>query len=344
MRATLRTTAAPALAILLLGGLLIPAPAEGWRIDPGLLQEYPVLGQAIALARQDAQSDEGVDCFINGPLDTGMDPNNFDDDDEGPEIMVEDLVGAYGEFRHVTAPDTIFIDTQLVMDAQSGDARAMEVLVATIVHETTHWVDHNADGGHDTMGEEGCAMEAWIYGFIKQYWNVDGIPVEPVTALGSRRAGGAATAELLACSPTSPSTLALSLSMPRTSYALGDPVVLTLTLTNVSTGLVEVIDRFEIEGLYVTLEVLGPDGSRVEYEGVEIRPVLPAQLFVTLEPGESLTRSVEVEPPSGGYPLDDRGTYSITASYTLPPFGCLPFARYLMTGEVRSNTVQVNVR
>lgn len=324
--------------------MMLPTPgARAWQIDPGLLEEYPILAAAIAAARRDVQSEEGIECFLSvegHPLDTGMDPNDFDDDDEGPNIQVADLMGAYGVYMAGTTPDDITVDLDLVLDAQAGDPRSFELLVATIVHETTHWVDHQADGGADTPAEEGCAMEVWIYGWSKQYHNVDGMVAADTPPRGDDDATAIFSPR---CKAVPATTLALAISSDQSTHVLGDTVAVTVALTNVSNQIVDVVDLFAIEGSFLTFDIFAPNGQRVPYSGPEIKPELPATLFLSLEPGESLVQTLPVNLPGAGYALDQVGTYTMSATYTLPPFGCLPFARYIVAGSVTTGTAQLTI-
>lgn len=308
-------------ALLLVGR---PAPVAAWKIDPALLAACPILGVAREMAKAIVNSSEGVDCFVNGPLDTGTDPANFDDDDEGPEIKVMDLTaeGAYGiYFGQGGGPrDCIFVDEQLKIDAEAGDAAALEVLAATIVHETTHWVDHTLDGV-DTPDEEGCAMEVWIFGFSKQIENVGGN---------------------VSCAPTPPGTLVLEIALAKDFYLPGEPIDVTLLLTNLGSRPVTVLDFFGL-GQFLSFEVLSPAGDRLPLLAPELKVRVNPGMLADLAPGQQLVRVVRLNAPEEGFMLGQPGSYTLRATYHLPNLGCPLFGRDLFRGTVASNAVRLTV-
>lgn len=309
--------------LILASALLLAAPATAWKVDPALVAACPALGKAITMANQIVNSSEGVDCFVNGPLDKGMDPEMFDDDGEGPEITVENLPDCvYGIYRSATAPNTIVVDEQLKIDAETNPAILM-VLAATIVHETTHWVDHTADAGHDTPGEEGCAMETWIFGFPKWIENAMG------TAL---------------CQVSAQDALVLSLAATRPSYVVGEPIEVQLSFTNRTANALSFIDLLELPAGFLSFTVRTPSGRLSLYQGGEGKAWPREQNVVTLQPGQSTARTVRLNAPGDGYPMASAGTYQVSAQFMQPNFGCPMFGRSdYFIGTAKSGTLALSV-
>lgn len=311
------------LAILILASAIaVASPAAAWTVDPDLVAACPALGKAIQMANEIVNSSEGVDCFVNGPLDQGLDPEKFDDDGEGPEIKVEELPDdTYGEYRSGTDPNTIFIDEQLKIDAEHNPAILM-VLAATIVHETTHWVDHTTDG-LDTPDEEGCAMETWIFGFPKWIENAMG------TALCQQSADGA---------------LSLALSTARPVYQKGEPIDVRMTLTNRTAEALSFLDVLSFRAGFLNLSIRTPTGRLARYLGTEGKAWPREQNVVTLPPGQSTTRTIRINAPGEGYQMLAAGMYQITAQFAQPNFGCPMFGRSdYFIGTARSGPLALSV-
>ena len=297
-----------------------PGAVEAWKLDPAVAAACPALAAAVAAANATVNSPQGVDCFVNGPLDRGMDPEKFDDDGEGPEIKVEDLSSrkAYGLYRPTT-PNVIYVDEQLKVNAEAGNAAAQMVLEATIVHETTHWVD--AQDRRDTPGEEGCAMETWIYGFPKLIEN--------------------AMATWVA-NPSPAGTLAVQISTPKTMYGVGEPIDVTLTLINQSSGWVTIVGDPTLPSEFLDFDVRGPRG-RVDYSGVKVKSRVPEERLVDLAPGETLTQVVRLNAASEGYSMMEKGVYQLTATYEVPDYGTPLHDREVYAGRETSRSIQISV-
>src|SRR6185295_4674628 len=230
--------------------------------------------------------------------------------------------GTYGEYRKDTDPNTIFIDEQLKLDTEANPALLM-MLAATIVHETTHWVDHTTDGGHDTPGEEGCAMETWIFGFPKLIENAMGTPLCRVSAQGA---------------------LALSLQATKTSYQVGEPIDLRLTLSNRIGESLSFIDLLEFPAGFLTFTVKTPSGRTAIYQGAEGKARPREQNVVTLQAGQSILRTVRLNAPGEGYPMATAGTYQVSAQFMQPNFGCPMFGRSdYFVGTAKSGTLALSL-
>jgi len=310
--------------LLLLALALMLAPpqpaAEAWKLDPALAQACPALAKAVQAANATVNSPEGVDCFLHGPLDNDTDPSTFDDDGEGPEIQVRDLsaMNAYGLYDHTT-PNVIYVDEQLKVDAEAGNAAAQMVLAATIVHETTHWADEQ--DGTDTPGEEGCAMETWIYGFPKLIENAMVTPVFHSSPAG---------------------TLAVRISTAKTMFALGEPVDVVVTVSNQSAGVVTLVSSATLASEFLDFKVVGPDG-RVGYGGDKVKSRVPEERLTDLAPGDSLAWTVRLNAAGEGYALTRPGMYTLAATYGVPDYGAPLYGREVFAGMVTSRDLRISV-
>jgi hypothetical protein len=148
-------------------------------------------------------------------------------------------------------PDCIFVDEQLKVDAEAGDAASQKVLEATIVHETTHWVDHM--DGTDSPDEEGCAMETWIYGFP---FVIENAPIDRVATT------------------TPPGALGMRISTPKAMYHAGEPIAVTFTLTNQSNRVLTLVGDPTLASEFLDFDVRGPQG-RVGYGGPKVKSRVP---------------------------------------------------------------------
>ncbi len=90
---------------------------------------------------------------------------------EGPDVRVVDLAGAYGEFTPDARSNEIRIDTQLVSDFEAGrgvrktrNGGNVYLAGVTLLHELAHWGDDK--DGLDRAGEEGEEFERRVYGRV----------------------------------------------------------------------------------------------------------------------------------------------------------------------------------
>lgn len=314
------------LALALLGSAIAaPRSATAWKIDPGLAQACPALVKAKDAAKKTVDDSIGVDCFLHGPLDMGMDPEKFNDDDEGPEIKSRDLSAwsAVGLFSPRT-PNCIYVDEQLKLDAEAGDLASQMLLEATIVHETSHWVDWK-DHRYTPGIEGGNEMEEWIYGFIKEIENA-------MTAT--------------ACAKSPAGTLAVRIATPRAMVRGADPIDISVTLTNVSNRSTSLLGNLGLDAGLLLFTIRRGDGTLVPYVGDRIRVRATEENLHVLPPGASFSGTVRLNAPEQGYEaLAEPGTYKIAATYKGGNFGCPLFGREdLFVGSSTSNSLNLMVR
>jgi peptidyl-Lys metalloendopeptidase len=124
---------------------------------------------------------------------------------------------------------------------------------------------------------------------------------EPMEPLGQEQAEQQAYAE---------GAIKASLSVDKASLSASEDLRVTVTLTNVSSHPVSLLEwNTPAKGLTEDLFVLTLNGERVEYEGPHFkRPAPQAEHFITLAPGESLTRTVGL---TGFYDLSRSGQYTL---------------------------------
>lgn len=130
--------------------------------------------------------------------------------------------------------------------------------------------------------------------------------------------------------------VAVSLSADKAIFGADEAVAVKLSLTNVSRHPVRLLKWYTpAEGLEEALLEVSRDGEPVAFIGPHYkRPAPQAADFITLAPGESLTRTVEL---TGLYDLSKTGNYNLRFEVESPRL----HGSLLRTGQVRSNDVSV---
>jgi peptidyl-Lys metalloendopeptidase len=107
--------------------------------------------------------------------------------------------------------------------------------------------------------------------------------------------------------------IAVSLSTGSSALSARDDVQVTVTLTNISSHAVQLLKwNTPVDGIDDDLFTVTRDGTAVEYIGRHYKRAAPqAEDFLTLAPGESLTRTVSL---AGFYDLSETGTYTLSYS------------------------------
>jgi hypothetical protein len=222
------------------------------------------------------------------------------------------------------------------------------MMALTILHETAHWKDDvkkhpNAgdrtppDGPKDTRGEEGWDLERDI--FEKDlFLNNDG------TVREGTADGDAVTQEQIdtwlnhATWPPAPSgsgisswndsvqqlqqsELQLTISLPRSTFDLGEGIPVTVTYTNISSQAISVFNLLILEDYPIRFDMLHTDTDKtVGFFGPESKLGFASTDFVTLNPGETLTKMVDINRDEEGnlnrYNLRLSGNYEIKAVYS----------------------------
>jgi hypothetical protein len=309
--------------------------------------------QAVTLARTIALSERGREVFAQFNKE-GADLGEELADGQGPEIKSEAMEGANGHFKGNEEGDR---DDQLYLanalwdgcgDGATDEQKKNTVLLiaSTLLHETAHWKwDVKHDDGNwrnrEPGGEAGNQLENDLFG-----GDVDPDPADPTglpvrngvkmtaeqrdqilnTANWPAPANGNAQPQSLAAMQTEESPLALTLTLDKASYDLGEEILASLEYTNEGDTTVSVLNTAYLEGYPISFEITrdGAD-TRVPFRGSRIDRQIDWQNdFVDLAPGEAITKQFPLlrDPDSGAvrYNLINSGQYSIQAFYS-PHYG-----------------------
>lgn len=120
------------------------------------------------------------------------------------------------------------------------------------------------------------------------------------------------------------SKLAFVIEPVKTIYAKGESVEFTFRLSNRSGDKVLVAKTFQLAH-FVTLDIVNAEGKRAEWRGRIAGQTDFARAFVTLSPGESVSKKLIVScvnkddrSRAWGYSLEAPGKYVVTGTYRLP--------------------------
>ncbi|MDC0709606.1 M35 family metallo-endopeptidase [Stigmatella sp. ncwal1] len=117
----------------------------------------------------------------------------------------------------------------------------------------------------------------------------------------------------LSAPEAAPGEVSAHLSAPTSSFSAGDELTVSLSLTNVSSHPVRLLSwHTPAQGLTEDLLTVTLHGAPVEYTGPHYKRAAPQPGdFLTLAPGESLTRTVAL---SGLYDFSQSGHYAVSFS------------------------------
>jgi len=103
------------------------------------------------------------------------------------------------------------------------------------------------------------------------------------------------------------------------SFSLGAEIVFRLRLKNLSSKRI-FVSRYMPIGDFVTLELTGPDGKDVPWEG-KIKSVgYGKHAFLMLDPGQEVSAKHTISLVTGvGFAIDKAGRYTAHAEYALGP-------------------------
>jgi hypothetical protein len=120
------------------------------------------------------------------------------------------------------------------------------------------------------------------------------------------------------------SKLAFVIEPVKTIYAKGESVEFTFRLSNRSGNKVLVAKTFQLTH-FVTLDMVNTEGKRAEWCGRIAGQTDFPRSFVTLSPGESVSKKLIVScvnkderSRAWGYSLEGPGKYVVTGTYRLP--------------------------
>ncbi len=265
----------------------------------------------------------------------------------------------YGEYRGDAGgkEDEIYINQKLWDLCGEGATQqdkkvATWMLTLTILHETAHWKDDvkkfpkGPDGKepkvHDTDDEEGWQLELDLIGktlFVN--YNDKKIHVgsttgpelpqseldnwlNPDTWTSTAGGGGGGSSlfagEFRSGSQAEPSPLQVTISLAQNSFNLGDDIIVTVEYENISDQPIEVLNFIELENYPIYFVITNTDTAEaVGYLGPELRLGWSGDDFATLNPGETLTKQVNIVKDDQGnfnrYNLRVPGNYQMYAVY-----------------------------
>lgn len=325
------------------------------RLDPAK-RNSDCLYKALQLAKTIAKSQKGRDAYAkvnkpDGDLDVEL------ADGAGPELKTFSPANAqeYGVYRGDSggSESDVFINTRMwdfcTDESSESQKKAATLMMAlTILHESAHWKDDvkkhpNAgdrtppDGPKDTAGEEGWELERDIFekdlflnddGTVREgradgaevsqeqidnWLNTDNWPPAP--------SGSSISTRTLSIQQTAQSPLQLTISLLRDTFDLGEEIPVTVTYTNISGQAISVFNLLILEDYPIRFDMLHMDtGKTVGFLGPERKLGFLSTDFVTLNPGETLTKTVDINRDEDGnlnrYNLRLSGNYEIKAAYS----------------------------
>lgn len=150
------------------------------------------------------------------------------------------------------------------------------------------------------------------------------------------------------------SKLAFVIEPVKTVYTRGENVEFSFRLSNRSRDKILVARSFQLN-LYVNLDMTDPAGKSADWCGRILGQIDSPRSFITLSPGESLSKKLVVscvnkadKSRAWGYSLDTPGKYMVRGTYRLPQpkvffkkdFPDVPVVR----GPVLAQPVTVEIR
>ena len=312
----------------------------------------PCFRDALNLARTIAMSAKGQAAYGKVNL-ADADLEKELADGKGPEIDNDPLTGenAYGTYEGDSGGlEDQFKMADFLWDTCGPDASEQQKkntivkMANTILHETAHWKDDNkkfpkdAEGNeadvHDTEDEEGSQLDRDLWGglmFISEdgSLDLDGEPVDaaqvdmwldpanwPPPAAGT---GNALPASRFAVAQAQ-AGLEVTIVIPDADFQFGEDLIAEVTYRNTTSAALDVMNRVVLEGYPLHFDVVNVDtGVRVNFAGPEVDLIVSNTDFTTLQPGQTLTVSVDLLRDSANgttaYALTEAGSYEVTAVY-----------------------------
>ena len=135
-------------------------------------------------------------------------------------------------------------------------------------------------------------------------------------------------------------TIEVTLEPAESTVPLGEPINLTVRLTNVGSDPVTVVKPFFSPNL-VRFEVTDAEGDVLPFNGpfARLRPFLEAD-FVDLEPGASVEESFDL---AQLYEIESTGSFTVVAEYTNFDDGSQAGLSAFTTDGLPSNSITIEV-
>jgi len=301
------------------------------------------LYKAMKLAERIAKSQTGRNAYAK-VNDAGKNLDDEFKDGQGPEIDVETLTDANGEYRgegkKEKSPDKLQLFLhQGIWDwcgpntSEAQKQKTILLIASTLLHETAHWKDDVKKTGADTPGEEGKQLEQDIFGGdISMSYKTGELYVKDITKNGPPKVATQAqidnwlnantwrSADSLNVSKlTSQSSLTLQIiiTSPSSVYFLGEPIPITIEFRNGGDEPFYFPNVFVLEGWPVDFVITDDVGNEVPFLGPEVHLNLLPDDYVVLNPGESLSFSFDLlgDLVNGilNYDLLRQGNYTVKA-------------------------------
>jgi hypothetical protein len=299
--------------------------------------------RAAELAKVIALSPEGVAAYqkVNNP---GADLTKELADGQGPEIE-NSIIADDSEGNPVRGiyhgGDSFILHDGAWSNCDTPERKDDTTLCLAIhiLHETAHWKDHVLHTAGNTPGEEGWQLTMDLFaGGLPQCrdgvlefaipkegggWNI--IPVGDSVKerwldpeFWTNRPAPTGAQQEAAEIALAAGLLQLDVTVIE-SGALGDPVIVDVTLSNQGTGPIEVYNRFLFEDYPLRFEITNTDsGEPVAFMGPEFTLILSSEDFQVLNHGESLTRRFDLTSLNDGgarYNFIASGQHSIVVEY-----------------------------
>lgn len=302
------------------------------------------LYEALKLAQKIANSENGRRAYAKVNA-AGADLSIELSDGNGPELKDNNLVGDYGMYQGDSggSEDQFLIANSLWDGCAAGATEDQKknttlIMAVTILHETAHWkedVKKFSDNDDDSPPEEGNELERDLFGgIITEDGGViyrDGVAVDAATRdewlnhdSWPSPAGGARafslSQELPHVQAQAGSDLEVTISLPKTTFELGEEIPVDVVYKNVGAAPIQVMNRVVLEGWPLHFNIINQQtGARVRFLGPELKLRIVSADFTTLQPNGTLTQTVNLvrDPTTSArrYQLLSSGTYNITAVY-----------------------------
>ncbi len=113
-----------------------------------------------------------------------------------------------------------------------------------------------------------------------------------------------------------PKALSGSVGLNKTVYALDEPIIMNVKMTNSTKGPIIISNRLPIGEAYLRISITRDDGTQVEYQGLlQKQPLVSHDTFLWLPMGYYYGRFCDLANGDCKYDLTRKGKYRLKASY-----------------------------